>query len=118
MTYIDSEGIFGICRVNLHNRILISTWLDDLKFSASSSVEAETLRPSRSANFGLRGLKFCMRYPGSPPQLGLSVPADIQKKYYRHVTLKSIIEVVVDVVGQNKAFCRKHFLPQKFPLDM
>ena len=36
--YIKSKTIFGICRVDLHNRILISTWFDDLHFSASSTA--------------------------------------------------------------------------------
>ena len=39
-TYSDSKAIFGIYRVDLHNRILISTWFDDLHFSASNTVEA------------------------------------------------------------------------------
>ena len=37
-TYIDKIVIFGIYRVDLHNRILISAWLDDLHFLASSTV--------------------------------------------------------------------------------
>ena len=56
-SYIDSEAIFGIDRVNLHNRILISTWFDDLHFSASSTVEAETLEAWRAAVNGPIGLK-------------------------------------------------------------
>ena len=37
-SYIESEAIFGIYRVDLHNRILISTWLDDINFSTSTTV--------------------------------------------------------------------------------
>ena len=36
--YSKSKAIFGIYRVDLHNRILISTWFDDLHFSASTTV--------------------------------------------------------------------------------
>ena len=44
-SYINSEAIFGLYRVNLHNRILISTWLGDLKFSASSTARPKLQRP-------------------------------------------------------------------------
>ena len=86
-SYIDFKAIFGIYRVNLHNRILISTWFDDLHFSASSTVEAKTLRPSRLAVFGPRSLKFGMRPSICTPQLVLNLPADIQKLYYQKATL-------------------------------
>ena len=44
-SYIDSEAIFGIYMVNLHNRILISAQLDDLNFSASSTARPKLKRP-------------------------------------------------------------------------
>ena len=47
--------IFGIYRVDLHNRILISTWLDDLHFSASSTVRPKLLRPLDRPRFDLGG---------------------------------------------------------------
>ena len=52
-TYNDKIVIFGIYRVHLHNRILISTWLDDLHFSASITVRPKLWRPCDHLRMGL-----------------------------------------------------------------
>ena len=45
MSYNGMFVIFGIYRVDLHNRILISTGLGDLHFSASSTARPKIWRP-------------------------------------------------------------------------
>ena len=57
-SYIDFKAIFGIYRVNLHNRILISTWLGDLYFSASSTMRPKLQRPCDWPLMTLEGWKF------------------------------------------------------------
>ena len=69
MTYIDSEGIFGICRVNLHNRILISTYLDDLHFSASITVRPKLWRLGGAPGKVRGGSNLATESPGDPYSL-------------------------------------------------
>ena len=40
MRYFISEGIFEFPDIHLVNKFSISTWFDDLHFSASNTVEA------------------------------------------------------------------------------
>ena len=56
----NSDAIFVFPRVDLHNKILISSQNSDLGFSTSSTVEAKTLEALRAAPVKARGLKFCM----------------------------------------------------------
>ena len=88
-TYNGFEAIFGIYRVDLHNRILISTWLDDLHFSASNTVEAVAKMAWRLAPFGPRGLKFWVWPQIMTPQLGFSLQLDISKLTSGWATLLS-----------------------------
>ena len=57
-SYSGFKAIFGIYRVNLHNRILISTWLGDLYFSASSTMRPKLQRPCDWPLMTLEGWKF------------------------------------------------------------
>ena len=63
MSYNGMFVIFGIYRVDLHNRILISAWLDDLHFSASSTVRPKLWRLCEILRVGRARWKFTCNLP-------------------------------------------------------
>ena len=60
MLDINSDANFVFPRVDLYNKILISSRNSDLGFSTSSTVEAKASEAVRTAAGGPRGLKFGM----------------------------------------------------------
>ena len=87
--------IFGICRVDLHNRILISTWLDDLQFLAHPNAH---IFKTVDGHISLK-IKNPYFFMFSPK----SIPHEVSKKCFDHFQkqLPSLPKSSFKILGKN-----------------